>query len=82
MKGVKEIEQEIGFVRTLRDFGRGEPAWIPVDEDNDETFPNCEVCLVMRTDVGYVSLETGFTQYQGALDLPAIPANVKVVEDD
>lgn len=61
----------------LRDIGEGQAAWIPLDEHN----LSAGWCLVLRTDVGYASLNAGFTKYPGCLDFPAIKASVKIVED-
>ena len=62
----------------LKDVKQGKTAWIPLDINDFSD----EWCLVIRTDVGYAALQTGYTQYPGGcLDYPAIPANVKIVEE-
>ncbi len=73
MKIEVKKEEEIGI---LRDVEMGQAAWIPLDG----SVIGDEWCLVLRTGVGYVALETGYTGHHNCLDFPAIPANVKVVE--
>ncbi len=68
-----KVKKETGI---LRDVEMGQAAWIPLDVDD----LGAGWCLVLRTGVGYVALETGYTDHCGCLDYPAIPANVKIVE--
>ena len=77
-----DVEKKPIKVKTLRDFVGGEAVWIPLFREDASIFPNCETALVMRTKYGYVSLETGYVNTASyVLSLPAIKANVKVVED-
>ena len=73
-----EVNKPTEVNLTLGDIEPGQAAWIPLDGPDIGD----EWCLVLRTDVGYAALRTGFTKYPGGcLDYPAIPANVKIVED-
>ena len=76
-----KIEAELQYgSTTLKGIEVGKCAWISLESGQKVEKYNC--CLVMRTGCGYIALETGYVNLRPeTLNYPAIPANVKIVED-